>query len=454
VILRESIAANSREGKFQFRLRQDNSIFLDQPFLDTGLSAYYNARGQEANRATLSSDYLKRGIGLDKLVAFALAVGASKSLAIEHASCWANPNVYQLVHAAPGNRTHYCINMDFVIPALDALLPTTNAALSRLIWKTLCEQDSDSWTTARYRNNSSYGVRTAPSQLACILRDRAWVPQTDGRFVRPAEATRDMLPSGFPFDPGWKWPAAIGFGKQLADRSAEEQERRLLARQLGFADDGSLDRARRFAALPAGEQQRILAEREARFELPDDPEPANPTRRAERVAAEAATAPKRQKEERTRSVSVNRDAVKQEAGQYLCQQYTNADGQMMCQVCKKRLPFQLDDGSDYFERVEFLASLKRHHKQNYLALCPNHAAMFLYVNGSIDKLRDLVAGLADNLLPVVLAKEETAIYFTKTHLADLKAIIAADECEADPTVDEPVDESPPPERAAIVAERT
>ena len=54
---------------------------------------------------------------------------------------------------------------------------------------------------------------------------------------------------------------------------------------------------------------------------------------------------------------------------------------MMCQVCKRRLPFQLDDGSDYFERVEFLATLRRHHKRNYLALCPNHAAMFQHANG-------------------------------------------------------------------------
>ena len=28
----------------------------------------------------------------------------------------------------------------------------------------------------------------------------------------------------------------------------------------------------------------------------------------------------------------------------------HSDGQMVCQVCKARLPFQLEDGSDYFER--------------------------------------------------------------------------------------------------------
>jgi hypothetical protein len=225
-----------------------------------------------------------------------------------------------------------------------------------------------------------------------------------------------------------------------------------MAKQLGFTDDETLDRAKRFAALPVEEQRRILAEQQPPFELPD-PEPSNPTRRAERVAAEAVAAPRRTTEERTRSVSVNRDAVKEEAGQYLCQQYTNADGQMMCQVCKKRMPFELPDGTDYFERVELLPALKRHHKQNYLALCPNHAAMFQHANGSTAQLLTLIMDLVDNALPVVLAKEETTVYFTKLHLADLKAIIASDECEADPAANESFDGPTPPAQTAIVAKR-
>jgi len=44
---------------------------------------------------------------------------------------------------------------------------------------------------------------------------------------------------------------------------------------------------------------------------------------------------------------------------------------MICQVCKAQLPFKLDDGSWFFEKVEFLPELKKRHYQNYLALCPN-----------------------------------------------------------------------------------
>ncbi|HTU93617.1 MAG TPA: hypothetical protein VMF69_26285, partial [Gemmataceae bacterium] len=85
-------------------------------------------------------------------------------------------------------------------------------------------------------------------------------------------------------------------------------QRRALAKQLGFTDDESLDRAKHFAALPVEAQRRILAEQHAPFELPEH-EPTNPTRRAERVAAEASAAPKRTTEERIRSVALNRDAA-------------------------------------------------------------------------------------------------------------------------------------------------
>src|SRR5262249_34899725 len=192
-------------------------------------------------------------------VEFAVAVGACERLEIKPTTCWSNPNALQFVYAAPGSRTRYAIDSDYHIPALDGLLPTTDAGFSRLLWNTLCAQDDDSWTTARYRNNSSYPIRSSPSKLACLLTEQAWIPQTNGQFVRPSEATRDLLPSGFPFDPGWRWLEAIGFGQRVAARTEQESRRRVLAQELGFSDDDALDRARRFTALPAEEQQRILA---------------------------------------------------------------------------------------------------------------------------------------------------------------------------------------------------
>src|SRR5262249_43556904 len=102
-------------------------------------------------------------------------------------------------------------------------------------------------------------------------------------------------------------------------------------------------------------------------------------------------------------------------------------GDLICQICKSPMPFKLDDGTDYFEKVEFLPELKKRHYQNYLALCPNHAAMFKEANGSAEFVRDMFTDLSENELEVVLAKQNAKIYFTKTHIADLKAVLQVDE---------------------------
>jgi hypothetical protein len=111
------------------------------------------------------------------------------------------------------------------------------------------------------------------------------------------------------------------------------------------------------------------------------------------------------------------------------QQYTNADGEMVCQICKAHLPFKLDDGRDYFEAVEFLSELTKRHYQNYLALCPNHAAMYQHANNSFEILESKFGDLAVNELAVVLAQKDLTIYFTKTHIVDLKEVIRVDRAD-------------------------
>lgn len=103
----------------------------------------------------------------------------------------------------------------------------------------------------------------------------------------------------------------------------------------------------------------------------------------------------------------------------------------VCQACKSRMPFSLDDGTPYFEKVEFLPELTRRHYQNYLALCPNHGAMFQHANGSRDTLDSPFLTMVGNELKVILAQEETCIYFTKTHVADLQAVVNVDREEAE-----------------------
>jgi len=127
------------------------------------------------------------------------------------------------------------------------------------------------------------------------------------------------------------------------------------------------------------------------------------------------------------SVSIGREEVKEQADTYLREHYRNADGEMTCQICKGPLPFKLGDGREYFEVVEFLPELRKRHPQNYLALCPNHSAMYRLVNDSKETIRESFESIESNELPIILAEKDITIYFSKTHIVDLKAVLEAEE---------------------------
>ncbi|WP_372502278.1 hypothetical protein P7L66_12580 [Tistrella mobilis] len=407
---------------------QPSQVYLDEPFLETGLRAYYKAQGDDAELFALDGRYQSCGVSAKKIAAFAKVVGARAELGISKRSCYSNPE-WDYLRNVGGERHTSPLDIDYTIPGLADLLKTPSLGLSKLIWRTMCTLPNDGrYLVATYRRNMSAGSRQANSTLVHVLRNAAWVPQGNNLFARPAEASRDLLPEGFAFDPGQRWLKAIKWGEEVVKRSEHQRQKETFAKELGFIDEGSLQRAQRFAALSPEDQERILADEERRAvtELPEH-EPSSPDRRAQRVGAMAAEAPGRRTEVRNRSVSVGLDAVKEAAGQYLSQQYTNSDGEMICQACRKRLPFKLDDGTSYFERVQLMSELKKHHYQNYLALCPNHAAMFQYTNGSRDQLKGMIIQASANELEIILAQQPTQIYFTKTHLSDLRALIAAED---------------------------
>jgi hypothetical protein len=99
---------------------------------------------------------------------------------------------------------------------------------------------------------------------------------------------------------------------------------------------------------------------------------------------------------------------------------------MTCQICKGPLPFKLNDGREFFEAVEFLPGLRKRHFQNYLALCPNHPAMYRHANASKDFLCEMVENVTGNELEVVLAQRDMTIYLSTVHAIDIKAVLVAE----------------------------
>ena len=422
-------------------------VYLDCPLVDTALGDYFTLLGTANRLVSLADMYHLSKLDIAKLTTFLEMLGAHTKIKLIRTTCDKNPQKAYL-HAAPGEKFTSPIDRDFGMNRLGLIAKQKSERLSRLVWNTMISLKipdlgydssySENPLRAVYRKNERGGARFADSHLVHQLRGEEWIPQRGGQFVRPSDARPELLPDGFTFDAGWHWIKAIKFGDgvrlqseraKAASAAAVEQVRRdqEAAATLGFKNP---EIARQLAGIPSEELSAIVAEhtRRKNFDLPDK-EIGNPLRRSDRVTAGAAAAPDRQTVERTRSVSLGREEVKVESDQYLRHQYTNADADQICQICKDVLPFRLDSGAHFFEAVELLPDLKRRHYQNYLCLCPNHSAMFRHANGSKETLTESIAQHTGNQVSVLLAKGEETIYFTKTHLADLQAIIKAEASE-------------------------
>lgn len=441
-------AAKMFEGYYLFQAENDTwcapkDVYLDKPYIDTSLSAYYGALAIEAKLEALHRRYKSCGIEIERLGKFAKAVGATTDLTISSDFCNGNPE-WKYLMMVGGSRTGAYINKDYYVAHLTTLLETPSLGLARLIWRRLLTLPSyPDYLRATYQLNRSYGSRTAASRLVHELRTASWVPQGDGEFVRPADASRELLPKGFPFDPGYSWLKAIQFGETAVRASAQALQKEAAALSLGFADAAAAERARRFNELPEVEQEQILAGLENRNKAAvPDRHLANPERRARNAREQALKAPDKESEIRERSVSIGREEVKVLADTFLREHYRNADGEVTCQICKGPLPFKLEDGREYFETVEFLTELRKRHPQNYLALCPNHSAMYHLVNSSKETMREDFHVLEGNELPVVLADRDMTIYFSKTHIIDLKAILQAEESLSEPESEVTEDDLP------------
>ena len=417
---------------------QPSQVYLDEPFLETGLQSYYKPQGDNAKLFPLDGRYQNCGILLKKVSAFAEATGAKTTLTPNRVDTFYHPqsselradyDSYDVIRTKGARLTKTAIDDDWKIPGLSDALKQKSERLSLLIWKTMCAAKAEI-LQARFRPNQQYETRIAPSSLVLQLEQAQWIPQREGRFVRPSQASRDLLPDGFAFDSGWPWLKALKFGDEIAERSKAQRQQRAFAKEFGFKDEDSLHDGQEFVALlPAEVRKQILDKYRDRdrCELPEH-EPSNPDRRAQRIGEMEADAPGRKTEIRKRTVAINRNQVTEGAKAYLKSQYTNDDGDMFCQICQKPLPFKRNGGDWYFECVEIMEEqeLSRHHTQNYLALCPNHAAMFKHANGlSSGELKEKIINLNINVrkLEIKLAKQDQKIYFTTIHLTDLRTVI-------------------------------
>ena len=287
--------------------------------------------------------------------------------------------------------------------------------------------------TARYRPNSTYAYREAPSLLIVWLKAEAWLPNKAGEFKVPADLSRETLHPDFKFDEGYGWLTKVGFGDNVQRTTKAYADRIKVLSDIGV----SREFADKLMGLTSDKLQQLLRGWETDLERSVDfPEKSVPDieRRTARATEQARKATSRTSSSREREVRVTKSEV--DARTWLREEYTNEAGDMLCQMqgsAPKIMPFKYPDerGKFYFDACEFLGDLAVELRANYLALSPDCAAEFKHTCSLTDgekRVRLLAIdpnGSPESLYLELGTPKNWRLRFTQAHLVDLQAAIRA-----------------------------
>lgn len=266
----------------------------------------------------------------------------------------------------------------------------------------------------------SWHVKFFNSMILTRLQSSKWIPTKDGSLEKPSEINTDKLREDF--------LGAVELIKGLeileGSHQDEEERKRNHATELGvdLEDIEYLKNNR-------DEFERWKADMAARKERPTFPARpvADLSRRQERLSKQLTEAPDKEYEKQEKSVRATSGAI--DPITWLRTQYTNNDGEMVCQICKSEMPFRKRDGKHYFEKREILSSeyLSKEHEAQYLALCPLCAAKYTEFivsdNPAMIRLRKEILNSQNNEVQIMFGKENASIKFVESHHFDLKTIL-------------------------------
>jgi hypothetical protein len=402
-----------------------DTVYLDTPFAQSGLSRIYGGRVKGRNRRPLWSGYNK--LKRQDLLALLKAVGVEEALCVEQTGIpYDHPRWSNLFNGFGGTRTTSTqTNSDYTIAQLPGLLALGDTEISKMIWKAVASVGAHCMY-AHHAPNRTYEPHRDLSTLALALQKAAWISAKDGSLRRPSAITTPELAAGLSTAGNDAWLNTVDFGADYRQRSEQHQARRRAAQAIGLpaelADQLGLLSPDALKALGSEILQRIASGAFTKPEFPEREAP-NPERRAARLAERARAAPAKVYDSRTRSVRITDKEARQLARPYLRDLYTNPDGDMICQACHRAMPFRLADGTQYFEAPELLQSASAELAENHLALCPTCCAKWQHANTTSDaEIGEAVRSVDEPVLSVILAGEATRLRFVQVHFADLRTI--------------------------------
>ena len=177
-----------------------DEVYLDVPFLDSGLRDYYKALGKDADRSALISDYIEYKIPVQRLVKFAEAVEVQVKLPVVEQRTDRHPFCKELQAdflSGKVHRTYGGEDKDWAIPHLKKALAKPTMKLAQAIWRTLQDLEPDK-LEATFRARKQSDTKRRSSSLILALQKPKWIPKKEGGICLPcgriARPTVERLP--------------------------------------------------------------------------------------------------------------------------------------------------------------------------------------------------------------------------------------------------------------------
>lgn len=398
----------------------------------------------------ISPDYITLFADLDELnkfTGFLIRLGCDSNIPVYNANVGDNPNWSDIADDFPdsafysGNR--YPTNKDYTIKYFDEFLKRpANEAVFELLISALNSFGTD-FIKCTYSPAQKYQPKKYASQITCSLRSAKWFIQEDNGkiyFVKPEDANKSKIPSkykelisSYPLD---YWLREMNFGVQEEIKNEQyEKENDIISSVVGL-NDNSIGILRQFnnSDLSSEVKEEILNNinqylqsclsesmyRENDFDI---------NRLNEKSEEAYNNANDMEYEDRKRSVRII-DPKKALAEPFLRQVCVNEDGDILCQVCRNRLPFKKPNGQEYFEKVQLFPKslIKKELKENYIACCPLCSAkMKVFYSHNSEAQNSLFKQIAYSQesivsFPVQLDKDSD-ITFSKRHIVALRKMI-------------------------------
>ena len=322
----------------------------------------------------------------------------------------------------------YGFDPDMKVDGLEEALQYLTVKKSQFIWNEIAIPNQDcirgiveSSTRQTYADSHK---EIWDSNFGKLLIETAWLPDLDGNLQKPGELALDDLPESFIRDE--KLAGQLRMKKndvaQLAEKIGVNQRTIQLARQL----EKHPEQMEKF--------EKFLSQK---TEAPgaEFPEGAvsNPERRKIRVAEQYEAAPEKKYGVVERSARTTTSEI--DPRTYMKNRYTNEDGQLICQIGKREMPFKKRDGEHYFETVEALSRdyFPKELAPQFLALCPLCAARYKeFVRRDEDAMKSLHNALRASdkpEVPLALGEWKTSLRFVPAHWRDMKTILQLTQSE-------------------------